>query len=76
LAPGLGITTSLTPWSWTCGIVGHPFGVDLTKLAQHQAIADDLLDLLVTSAIEVLDKQHVQDDLDCDRICLKTKVGG
>src|SRR6266487_5447039 len=44
--------------------IGHPLSIHPTELAQHQAIADELLGRCITSGIELLDDQHAQDDLD------------
>jgi hypothetical protein len=45
------------------GIVGHPFGIHATELAQDQAVADPLFRLLIAPIVEVLDDEHAQDDL-------------
>jgi hypothetical protein len=45
-------------------VVGHPLEINTAELAQHQAIADEVLDLLVAPAVQALDHEQAQDDLD------------
>jgi hypothetical protein len=46
------------------GVVGYCSGRDAAELAQHEAVADQLLGLLLAPVIEALDDQYAQDDLD------------
>jgi hypothetical protein len=46
------------------GVVGHPLQIDATELPEHQAVADEALDLLIAPAVQAPDHEQAQDDLD------------
>ena len=46
------------------GVVGDLLEVDAAELAEHQAVVDEVLGLLVAPAVEPHDHEHAEDDLD------------
>jgi hypothetical protein len=46
------------------GVVGDLLEVDAAELAEHQAVVDEVLGLLIAPAVEAHDHEHPEDDLD------------
>src|ERR671938_934094 len=46
------------------GVVRHLLQIDAAELAQDQTVGNEVLDLLVAPAVEALDHEKAQDDLD------------